>query len=44
MGSSACLDDVEKNILLTLPGLELQPVASHYADYANPSYLLFTLA
>jgi hypothetical protein len=40
----ASLDDMEKRKLLTLPGLKLQPVASHYTDYAipapqNPSYL-----
>jgi hypothetical protein len=42
----AGLDDVEKRIFLTLPGLELQsvvqPVASHYTDYALLYVILFT--
>jgi hypothetical protein len=33
----AGLDDVEKRQFLTLPGLELQPVASRYTDYAVPA-------
>jgi hypothetical protein len=33
---SASLDDVEKTKFLTLPGLELRPVASRYTDYAIP--------
>jgi hypothetical protein len=34
VGPRACLDDTDKRKFLTLPGLELQPVASHYIDYA----------
>jgi hypothetical protein len=33
--SRAGLDDLEKGIFLTLPGLELQPVTSRYTDYAT---------
>jgi hypothetical protein len=33
----ASLDDLEKRKFLTLPGLELQPVASRYTDYATPA-------
>jgi hypothetical protein len=40
----AGLDDLEKRIFLTLPGLELrpsivQPVASRYTDYSIPAPL-----
>jgi hypothetical protein len=31
------LDDLEKIKFLTLPGLELQPVARSYTDYAIPA-------
>jgi hypothetical protein len=31
------LDDVEKRKFLTLPGLELEPVASRYTDYHIPA-------
>jgi hypothetical protein len=37
VGSSVGLDDVEKKKFFTLPGLELQPVASRYTDYAIPA-------
>jgi hypothetical protein len=33
----AGVDDLEKRKFLTLPGLELQPVASRYTDYAIPA-------
>jgi hypothetical protein len=33
----AGLDDVEKRKFLTLPGLELRPVASHYTYCAIPA-------
>jgi hypothetical protein len=37
-----CLDDVQRRKFLTLPGLKLrplfvQPIASHYTDYAIPA-------
>jgi hypothetical protein len=35
----AGLDDVEKRKFWTLLGLELQPVASSYTDYAIPAPL-----
>jgi hypothetical protein len=37
VGTRAGLDDVEKRKFLTLPGLELQLVASRYTDYAIPA-------
>jgi hypothetical protein len=37
VGPRAGLDDVEKRKFLTLPGLEHQPVASRYTDYAIPA-------
>jgi hypothetical protein len=42
MNPRAGLDDVEKGIFLTLPGLEVdpsvvQPVARRYTDYAIPA-------
>jgi hypothetical protein len=33
----AGLDDLEKRKFFNLPGLELQPVASCYTDYAIPA-------
>jgi hypothetical protein len=33
----AGLNDLEKRKFLTLPGLELQPVACRYSDYAIPA-------
>jgi hypothetical protein len=35
VGPRAGLDYEEKRKFLTLPGLELQPVASRYTDYAT---------
>jgi hypothetical protein len=35
----AGLDDLEKRKFLTVPGLELQPVASRYTDYTIPAQL-----
>jgi hypothetical protein len=37
MGPRTGLDDVEKRKFLPPPGLELQPVASRYTDYAIPA-------
>jgi hypothetical protein len=37
MDLRAGLDDLEKRKFLTLPGLELQPVASRYTEYAIPA-------
>jgi hypothetical protein len=42
VGPRAGLDDVEKRRDLTLPGLELQPVASRYTDYVTRTPYLFT--
>jgi hypothetical protein len=40
MDPRAGLDDMEKRKFFTLPGLELQPVASRYTDYAIPAPIL----
>jgi hypothetical protein len=37
VGPRAGLDDVKKRKFLTLPELELQPVASRYTGYAIPA-------
>jgi hypothetical protein len=36
MDPRAGLEDLEKRKIFTLPGLELQPVASRYTDYTIP--------
>jgi hypothetical protein len=33
------LDDVDKRKFLTVPGLEIQPVASRYTDYVVPALM-----
>jgi hypothetical protein len=44
VGPRVGLDNVEKRKFLTLPGLELQPVASRYTDCATPAPTLYIMA
>jgi hypothetical protein len=39
VGPRASLKDVEKRKFMTLPGLDLQPLASRYTDYAIRRYV-----
>jgi hypothetical protein len=43
-GLRAGVDDLEKRKFLTLPGLELQPVASRYTNYAIPAPIEYLIS
>jgi hypothetical protein len=38
VGPGTCLDDVERKIILPVPGLELRPLGRRYTDCAIPAH------